>query len=90
MLELLYILPVLGSVFILFIPNNNIKFIRNTALFFSLLTFLTSVILWLEFDYFISKFQFVQNFTWFSSLNINFYIGVDSISLVCILYHKMR
>lgn len=85
MLELLYGLPLLGSIVILFTPSNKTIFIRNTALIASLLTFLFSVFLWLRFDYFISKFQFVQNFNWFSSLNINFCIGVDSISLVFIL-----
>ena len=85
MLELLYIIPLIGSFFILFVPNNNIIVIRNIALYTSLINFLVSVVLWLEFDYFISKFQFIQKFSWFSSLNINFYIGIDSISLVFIL-----
>ena len=71
MLELLFTLPLLGSFLILFTPRNNVVYIRNIALYSSLLTFFVSIILWIEFDYFISKFQFVEKISWFSSLNIN-------------------
>jgi len=44
-----------------------------------------SVLVWIEFDYFISKFQFVNKISWFSSLNINFFVGIDGVSLLFIL-----
>ena len=44
-----------------------------------------SIILWLEFDYFMSNFQFMSKYPWFFSLNINFFLGIDSISLLFII-----
>ena len=59
LLEILILLPLIGSFFILFVPKENLVLIRNTALNFSLLTFLVSVFLWIGFDSFVSKFQFI-------------------------------
>ena len=78
-------LPLIGSFILLFIPENRLVLIRNVALIFSLLTFIFSVILWLKFDFFLSKFQFVDKFLWLEFLNINFFLGVDSISILFIL-----
>ena len=85
MLELLFTIPIFGSLLIVFTPRDNIIYIRNIALYSSLITFFMSVLVWVEFDYFISKFQFVNKISWFSSLNINFFVGIDGISLLFIL-----
>ena len=85
MLELLFTIPIIGSLLIVFIPRDNIIYIRNIALYSSLITFFMSVLVWIEFDYFISKFQFVNKISWFSSLNINFFVGIDGVSLLFIL-----
>jgi NADH:ubiquinone oxidoreductase subunit 4 (subunit M) len=52
MLEILIIVPLIGSFFLLFINKNNKKLIRLTALWTSLITFFLSVILWLSYDSF--------------------------------------
>jgi proton-translocating NADH-quinone oxidoreductase chain M len=85
MLELLFLLPLMGSYCILFTPRDNVVYIRNIALYASLLTFLLSVLIWIEFDPFISKFQFISKFSFLPSLNINFFVGIDGISLLFIL-----
>ena len=85
MLELLIFLPLLGSLFILFIPKGDIISIRNTALKFSLLTFFCSAFLWIGFDSFSPTFQFLSKIEWLSSLNINFVLGVDGIGLLFVL-----
>jgi len=85
MLELLFTIPIIGSLLIVFTPRDNIIYIRNIALYSSLITFFMSVLVWIEFDYFISKFQFVNKISWFSSLNINFFVGIDGVSLLFIL-----
>ena len=79
MLETLILLPLIGSLFILIIPKENVFLIRNLALNSSLLTFLVSVFLWISFDSFVSKFQFITKVQWLSSLNINFILGIDGI-----------
>lgn len=85
MLEILILLPLIGSLFILLAPKENIVLIRNIALNFSLITFLSSVFLWIAFDSFVSKFQFITKIQWLSSLNINFILGIDGISLLFIV-----
>jgi len=85
MLELLILIPLLGSFILLYIPKENIIAIRNIALCFSLITFFISILLWITFDSFIAKFQFVVKFFWLSGLNINSYLGIDGISLLFII-----
>jgi NADH:ubiquinone oxidoreductase subunit 4 (subunit M) len=85
MLEILIIVPLIGSFFLLFINKNNKKLIRLTALWTSLITFFLSVILWLSYDYFSPKLQFITNVSWLESLNMSFCLGIDSISLLFIV-----
>lgn len=85
MLEILIIVPLIGSFLLLFINKNNKKLIRLTALWTSLMTFFLSVILWLSYDYFSPKLQFITNVSWLESLNMSFCLGIDSISLLFIV-----
>jgi NADH-quinone oxidoreductase subunit M len=85
MLEILIIVPLIGSFFLLFINKNNKKLIILTALWTSLITFFLSVILWLSYDYFSPKLQFITNVSWLESLNMSFCLGIDSISLLFIV-----
>ena len=85
MLEILILLPIIGSLVLLFINKRNYKLIRIISLWFSLLTFFASVILWLAYDPFSPKFQFLVQFNWFESLNMSFSLGIDSISLMFIV-----
>lgn len=89
LLSFVLIFPLLGSIILLFIPGWKSKLIKNIALNISLLNFLISLILWIEFDNSTSKFQFFQNFTSFESdlsfSTFNFIFGVDGISLFFII-----
>ena len=85
MLEILILLPLIGSFFILFVPKDNIILIRNIALNSSLVTFLVSAVLWVGFDSFVSKFQFITKIQWLSVLNINFILGIDGIGLLFVV-----
>jgi NADH-quinone oxidoreductase subunit M len=85
MLEILIIVPLIGSFLLLFINKNNKKLIRLTSLWTSLITFFLSVILWLSYDYFSPKLQFITNVFWLESLNMSFCLGIDSISLLFIV-----
>jgi proton-translocating NADH-quinone oxidoreductase chain M len=84
---LLYLLclPVLGALGVLFFPKNALRQMKLFALNVTLLNFLLSLSLWVVFDNATAKFQFVKQIDWFSSFNMNFYIGVDGISLFFII-----
>lgn len=85
MLEILILLPLIGSFVILFINKKNYVLIRIVALWFSLSTFFVSIILWLSYDHLSPKFQFLVVLPWLEALNINCCLGVDSISLLFIV-----
>jgi NADH:ubiquinone oxidoreductase subunit 4 (subunit M) len=78
-------LPVVGALGILFFPKKAVRQMKLFALNVSLCNFLLSLNLWIFFDNSSAKFQFVQQMDWFSFFNMNFYIGIDGISLFFIL-----
>jgi len=79
------LLPLIGAILILFTRDTNVKLIKNIALTFSMASFVLSTFLWVLFDRSTAKFQFVEEFLWIPSSNINFFIGVDGISLFFVL-----
>jgi len=81
----LILCPVLGSITPLFIPNSRIRPIRLIGLCASLITFLYSLVLWIQFDPSTAKFQFVESLRWLPYENINFYLGIDGISLFFVI-----
>lgn len=85
MLEILILTPLVGALILLFVSKHNFILIRNTALNFSLLTFLFSTFLWVGFDSYCPKFQFISKIYWLSSLNINFILGVDGMGLLFVI-----
>ncbi|KAG8362744.1 hypothetical protein BUALT_BualtUnG0037500 [Buddleja alternifolia] len=77
--------PVLGSITPLFIPNSRIRPIRLIGLCASLITFLYPPVLRIQFDPSTAKSQFVESLRWLPYENINFYLGIDGISLFCVI-----
>jgi len=83
-----YILLILGSIplvtagCIVFIKQRNIKLIRKVALNSSLFTLFLASLLWVQFDSFFFKFQFITKIILIPALNINLYLGLDGISLL--------
>nr|YP_009561107.1 NADH dehydrogenase subunit 4 [Chenopodium quinoa]QAR49069.1 NADH dehydrogenase subunit 4 [Chenopodium quinoa] len=81
----LILCPVLGSIALLFIPNSRIRSIRLIGLCASLITFLYSPVLRIQFDPSTAKSQFVESLRWLPYENINFYLGIDGISLFFVI-----
>nr|WCH57839.1 NADH dehydrogenase subunit 4 [Hypnea edeniana] len=79
------IIPLLGITILLLGKESNEFWCRRVALWFSCLTFFSSLLLWLQFDSNTPFFQFVSTFVWFPSLNFYYVIGVDGISIFFIL-----
>lgn len=75
------LLPLVGALFLLFVPNWKVASIRVFSLSISCLTFLISLLLWVEFDNSTPKFQFaVADFFGFT-----YTFGIDGISLFFII-----
>jgi len=81
----LIVLPLIGAMVLLVLPAWNAQLLRLTALSFSMITFVYSLFLWVWFDKSTAQFQFVQEFMWIPSLNLNFTLGIDGISLFLII-----
>jgi len=78
-------LPVLGALGVLVFPTTALRQMKLFALTVTLVNFILSLSLWIFFDNASAKFQYVQQIEWLSFFNMNFYIGIDGISLFFIL-----
>ena len=86
MLSLLLLLPIIGSLLLLTIPENSIENkirMKRITLITMLINFIISIYIWLEFDSSTSQYQFVYEFIELSYCHLN--IGIDGISLYFVL-----
>ena len=81
----LLILPLIGTLFLIFIPSFNTELLRTVGFKTSCITFVLSFYLWTTFNKSIGTFQFVTNNNWVSFLNLNLNLGIDGISLFFVL-----
>ena len=85
LLSIILLVPALGGLVLLCVPNSQTRLIRILGLTISFITFVLSLLLWVFFDHSTAKFQFVNAVDWLPFLNMHFYIGIDGISLFFIL-----
>jgi len=75
--------PLVGVFIITAIPSSNINRLWSIGLWSSVICFISSIFLWVNFDYSISSYQFVNDYKWFNSIHL--VMGIDGISLFFIL-----
>jgi proton-translocating NADH-quinone oxidoreductase chain M len=86
MLTSLILIPILGSLLILLIPENTDqgkKQIKQIALTTSLINFFISLFIWYQFDSNTTQYQFVSEFNQLNFCHLNF--GIDGISIYFVL-----
>ena len=83
-LSSLILLPIIGSLFLLFSKDKNSNTGKYVALFTSFVNFLISIYLWYQFDPTTSDFQFVEDREWLKGF-INYKVGIDGISILFIV-----
>lgn len=85
-LSILIWLPVLGGILILSTGSDrNAQLARKIALGFSVGTFLLSLSIYADFDITTASMQFVERYQWIESLHIQYFLGVDGISMPLII-----
>ncbi|MBV5306799.1 MAG: NADH-quinone oxidoreductase subunit M [Desulfobulbaceae bacterium] len=84
-LSLLIFFPVLGGILLLGIGKENVKGVKIMALVISLLEFVISLPLWFFFDKTTHHMQFVERHSWIKLFNIEYYLGIDGISVLFVL-----
>jgi NADH-quinone oxidoreductase subunit M len=88
LLSLTIFFPLVGAALLLVVPNRDggrDGLIRQIALATSLVTFALSLWLWRGFDPGGAEFQFVERYSWIPAFGIDYYLGIDGISLMLIL-----
>lgn len=78
-------LPLVGAVVVLCLPRNAANLIRGTATFFTIPPLIMAVWLYQHFDRTTTGMQFVTKIPWIPSFNIQYFIGVDGISITMVL-----
>src|SRR5437867_7927505 len=85
LLTLMIFIPLLGMVVVLSLPSRAHDAIRWTATAFSVPPLLLAVVLLARFAPGAQGFQFVQHGTWIEAFNIEYFVGVDGISITMIV-----
>jgi len=83
LLSTLVFLPLIGAFILLFLPGENLQ--RIWAMLVTVVTALFSIKLYTGFDATTAKYQFAEHVSWIPSLNINYTLGIDGISLLLVL-----
>ncbi len=84
-LSTLILVPVIGAILIGFIRSERVELIRQFALGVSVINFLISILLPLNFDTSTYKMQFGEKLSWLPSIGSQYLVGVDGISLLLVL-----
>ena len=88
LLSLVTFLPLVGAVFIMLTRGEDAVVARNAryvALWTSLITFVVSLLIWVNFDPTTADFQMVEKHAWIPESNISYHMGVDGISVFFVL-----
>ena len=78
-------LPIIGGLLVLASGDKAPNVSRWLALFVAVATFLVSLPLYSGFDTTTAQMQFVEKVAWIPSFDVNYYLGVDGISMPLIL-----
>jgi len=83
LLSTIVFLPLAGALVLLFLPGENVQRIWTMAV--TSVTAAISLPLYSRFDLTTAKYQFGEHVSWIPSLNINYTLGIDGISLLLVL-----
>jgi len=78
-------LPIIGGLVVLANGEKSRDIARWTALAFACVTFLVSLGLWIGFDASTAQMQFVERTPWIPTFNVEYFLGVDGISMPLIV-----
>ncbi len=83
LLSIITFLPLFGAVIVALANDDAGK--QRFALGTTLVTFLMSLLLWVNWDNTVAGMQFVEDVAWFPLFNLRYHMGVDGISLFLVL-----
>lgn len=77
--------PTLAALVMLFLPSGENKLLRWFAFGASLVPFLLSIWLWVNFKSDAAGYQFEAQYPWYEALNSSLHLGVDGLSLTMVM-----
>jgi len=80
-LSIIVFLPLLGAIVIALLPGATPRQVKRTAALFTAAVFILSVALFFMFDRSLSGPQFVEQASWIPAINVQYFLGVDGLSL---------
>ncbi len=88
-LTFLTFLPLIGAIFLAFIPKQEENAIKQTALAIAVADFLLSLQLYADFDTTTADMQFTMDISWIEAWGISYHVGIDGISLLLYIMTTM-
>ena len=85
LLSLIVFTPLAGALLILALPNTRIKLIQGVALAAGAACLLLTGYLYAAFDKTTAAMQFVERFAWIPAFDINYFLGVDGLSVAIVI-----
>mgnify|MGYP001016922227 CR=1 FL=1 len=85
LLTYLLLIPIIGSIIILFFKDSQQKAIKAIGLLVSIFAFVVSLIAYANFDSIKPGFQLVHQVSWVKSLNLSYKVGIDGLSMILVL-----
>jgi len=77
--------PVIGAVVITFVPKDRKEIVKTVAAASAAVPLILAVQLFMNFDRSVTGFQFVEHYEWIKNFNIEYFMGIDGLSVPMVL-----
>jgi NADH-quinone oxidoreductase subunit M len=81
--------PIVGCIFLIFVPKDEEKLIKSIGAIFLGIPFLLTLYAYFSYDQSVGGLQFVQRYPWIHDLGVTLYLGVDGLALPMLLLVTM-
>jgi len=89
MLSSLLLVPLIGALFVAFLPKLEDKNLRQITTIFSVVTLAITLVLLSQFDLYNPSFQFQEYMAWAKPIGLNYRLGIDGISLPLLVLNAL-
>ncbi|MEY3825409.1 MAG: dehydrogenase subunit 4 [Cyanobacteriota bacterium] len=89
MLSSLLLVPLIGALFVAFLPKLEDENLRQITAIFSVVTLVITLVLLSRFDLYNPSFQFQEYMAWAKPIGLNYSLGIDGISLPLLVLNAL-
>jgi NAD(P)H-quinone oxidoreductase subunit 4 len=89
MLSSLLLIPIIGALFVAFLPKLEDKNLRQITAIFSFVILAITLVLLSKFDLYNPSFQFQEYMAWAKPIGLNYSLGIDGISLPLLVLNAL-